>query len=152
MAFQIMSVVYLFGGINRYNRSTNSFERYRLFNPHNKSYTGNVWSLLADTKQRLWACAVRGGGLYKFNNNSRQFDAFDALQKLQAIAEDKEGNLWAGDYAALIRIDTVHGKHQFYTIGYPVRCIYEDEKNNFWVGTQEGGLMLFDCAKRFEHY
>lgn len=68
----------------------------------------------------------------------------DSLSDLQCLSEDSKGNLWGGDYSSLIEIDTLHKKHKFYNIGYTVRCIHEDKNHNFWIGTQEGGLLLFN--------
>ncbi len=66
------------------------------------------------------------------------------LADLQCLTEDGNGNIWGGDYTSLIRIDTATKNHQFYNIGYAVRSIYEDKRKNFWIGTQEGGLLLFN--------
>ena len=134
-----------FDGINRYNRATKSFEHYECFNSKTKAVNNNMWRLLADSKDRLWACAVRSGALYQFDYRLEKFIEFDnSLSELQALAEDHSGTLWGGDYSSLIKIDTLNKKHTYYKVGYPVRCIYEDKKNNFWVATQEGGLMRFD--------
>ena len=133
------------GGINRYNKTTHLFQHYTCFNPVTKHADDNVWTMLQDSRSRLWACAVRNGGLYLFDRNTDKFTIFDSrLTDLQCLSEDAEGNIWGGDYTSLIRIDTIHKKHQLYNIGYPVRSIYEDKRKNFWVGTQEGGLLLFN--------
>ncbi|HKO81739.1 MAG TPA: two-component regulator propeller domain-containing protein, partial [Chitinophagaceae bacterium] len=129
-----------FDGINRYNRATKSFERFKCFNSRTKGGNNNIWRLLVDSKNRLWACAVRNGALYQFDYRLKKFIEFDnSLSELQAFAEDHSGTLWGGDYSSLIKIDTLNKKHTYYKVGYPVRCIYEDKKNNFWVATQEGG-------------
>jgi len=143
-----------FGGINRYNRATKSFEHFDCFNSKIKAVNNNIWRLLLDSKNRLWACAVRSGALYQFDYGLKKFVEFDnSLPELQALAEDNTGTLWGGDYSALIKIDTINKKHTYYKVGYPIRCIYEDKKNNFWVGTQEGGLMLVDKKSgRFQRY
>jgi signal transduction histidine kinase/DNA-binding response OmpR family regulator len=60
------------------------------------------------------------------------------------MAEDKAGNLWGGNYGALIKIDPVTKKHKQYNLGYTVRSIHEDKRGNLWVGTQGGGLLLFN--------
>lgn len=134
-----------FGGINRYNFRTHSFQHYTCFNPVSNTANNNVWTLLRDSRKRLWASAVRNGGLYLFNANSNSFTIYDShLTDLQCLSEDAEGNIWSGDYTSLIKIDTITRKHKLYNIGYAVRSIYEDKKKNFWVGTQEGGLVLFN--------
>lgn len=134
-----------FGGINHYDFRTRLFQHYTCFNPLTNSVNNNVWTLLQDSRHRLWAAAVRNGGLYLFNPASNTFNIYDAqLPDLQCLTEDADGNIWGGDYTSLIKIDTVHKKHQVYNIGYAVRSIYEDKKKNFWVGTQEGGLLRFN--------
>lgn len=134
-----------FGGINRFNRTTGSFKPYGCFNSRIKTENSNVWQLLYDSRQRLWAAAVRNGALFQYNSAADKFEEFDnRLKELQCLAEDRNGNLWAGDYSTLFLIDTIHKNHTAYNIGYTVRCIYEDRQKNFWIGTQEGGLLLFN--------
>ncbi|TKK65340.1 response regulator [Ilyomonas limi] len=134
-----------FGGINYYNTNTGLFQHYTCFNPVTKTINNNVWTLLKDSHKRLWACAVRNGGLYLFNQHANTFDMFDnRLAELQCLTEDADGNIWGGDYTSLYKIDTVNKKHQVYSIGYAVRSMYEDKKKNFWIGTQEGGLLRFN--------
>ena len=136
-----------FGGINRFNPTSKTFEHYTCYNERTKTYDKNIWRLFEDSKKRLWACAVRYGALYLFNQNTHQFQTFDTtLTELQCLAEDKSGNIWGGDYSSLIRIDTKNKQHKFYKLGYTVRCIYVDKNNNLWVGTQEGGLWFMNIA------
>lgn len=143
-----------FGGVNRFNKRTGKFQRFPTFNTKNNSNSNNIWRLLSDSKGRLWAAAVRNGALFQFDYNQQKFIEFDNnLSELQSIVEDKKGNIWAGNYSELIRIDTLHKKHTVYQVGHPVRSIHEDRNGNFWIGTQEGGLMLFDrTSGKFRRY
>lgn len=134
-----------FGGINLFNQESKTFEHFTCFNTSTNSYNNHCWFLFEDSRKRLWAATVRNGALYRYNyitNNFQEFD--DNLSDIQCISEDSSGNLWCGDYTSLIKIDTLHKKHKFYNIGYATRCIHEDRYHNFWVGTQEGGLLLFN--------
>jgi signal transduction histidine kinase/ligand-binding sensor domain-containing protein/DNA-binding response OmpR family regulator len=134
-----------FGGINRFNPATNSFEHYTCYNPVARSAENNVWCLYEDVQKTLWASATNDGSLYSFNPATNSFELFDEhIQNLQCITEDKQGDLWGGNYTSLIRIDRLHKQHQVYPIGYTIRSIHEDRYGNLWVGTQEGGLLLFD--------
>ena len=133
------------GGVNYFDYKTRLFKRYDCINPDTKALNNNVWSLLKDSHERLWACAVRNGGLYLFNHARQRFEMFDnRFLDMQVLTEDREGNIWGGDYQHLIKIDTATKQHQLYSIGYTVRSIYEDKRHDFWVGTQEGGLLLFN--------
>jgi signal transduction histidine kinase/ligand-binding sensor domain-containing protein/DNA-binding response OmpR family regulator len=134
-----------FGGINRLKKGARSFEHFTCYNPVSKSAENNVWFLYEDSQKRLWASATNDGSLYLFNRSLNQFEIFDdKVVNCQSITEDRNGTLWAGNYSELVKLDTKNKKHTVYSIGYSVRCILEDKAHNFWVGTQEGGLLLFD--------
>lgn len=133
------------GGIDHFDAKTKLFKHYDCFNPQTNSVTNCVWSLLKDSHNRTWASAVNQGGLFLFNRKTQAFELFDnRFPELQTLAEDRQGNLWAGDYTTLIQVDTVRKQHKTFFIGYPVRSICEDKRNNFWLGTQGGGLLLFN--------
>lgn len=134
-----------FGGINRFNPATKGFEHYTCYNTTTGAVENNIWLLYTDRLQDLWASATNDGTLYRYNPSANKFELFDpAIQNLQCMFEDKQGELWGGNYSDLICIDRNNKKHKVYSIGYTIRCIKEDQSGNLWVGTQEGGLLLFD--------
>jgi signal transduction histidine kinase/ligand-binding sensor domain-containing protein len=134
-----------FGGINLFDPATKRFRHYTCFNPVTKSSENNVWALYIDRQGRLWAGATNDGSLYLYNKADDKFELFDhEIRNLQCLAEDGMGNLWGGNYSSLIRIDPVSRQHRTYNIGYTIRCIHEDSYKRLWIGTQEGGLLLFD--------
>ena len=137
-----------FGGINKLNKSNNTFRHYSCYNPFQKNEEKNFWQIYEDGKQRLWASASNRGHLYLYNRPADQFELFDSsLFDLQVLTEDRSGNLWGGNYTSLIKIDPEKKKHKTFFIGYTVRSICEDKQHNFWVGTEGGGLLLFDRGK-----
>ncbi|HEV2478934.1 MAG TPA: two-component regulator propeller domain-containing protein [Puia sp.] len=134
-----------FGGIDKLDRSNNKFSHYTCYNPVQNMVERNVWQIYEDCKRRLWASASSGGHLYLYNRPADTFELFDtSLYDLQVLAEDRRGNLWGGNYNSLIKIDPEKRTHQTFFVGYPVRSIHEDKAGNFWVGTEGGGLLLFD--------
>jgi signal transduction histidine kinase/ligand-binding sensor domain-containing protein/DNA-binding response OmpR family regulator len=136
-----------FGGINRVNRDKGTFRRYLLNNTKTNTKEANSWIIFEDNLNNLWATAE--GGIYRYNRSKDEFELFDeTLSNLQSITIDRRGTMWAGNYSSLIKIDRLNKKHIFYSIGYPVRSIHEDKNQNFWVGTQDGGLLLMDAAKK----
>lgn len=134
-----------FSGINRFNAATGKFEHFNCFNPVTGTTERNVWLLYEDAKKELWAGATNTGSLYRFNREANRFELFDqTITDLQAVTETTDGEFWGGNYSSLIKIDRNTKKHSSYPVGYTIRCIYEDKAKNFWVGTQEGGLLLFN--------
>jgi len=134
-----------FGGINRYNKSTDAFDHFTCFNPFTKTEENNLWAIYEDAQKRIWASTTNNGTLYLFNRATNNFELFDkSLVNIQSLAEDSKGNMWGGNYSSLIKIDREHKQHKTYAIGYTVRCIHEDTHGRFWVGTEGGGLLLFN--------
>lgn len=132
------------GGINKFNETKRTFFHYRCFDPGTGTTADKVWLLYEDKDFNLWATTF-GGALYLFNCERNQFELFDSkLVNLIAFTEDSRNNLWAGNSHQLILIDKKNKNHRFFEIGKPVRSIYEDTKGNFWIGTEGGGLILFN--------
>ena len=138
------------GGVNRYNKVTDRFERYRITPTSDKGAMDNPlsYSLLEDHQRNLWAGSLQWG-LFKLNRLGNAFEIFDPrLKDLLVMFEDKYNVVWAGNLSQLLQIDRVNKKHQYFPIGKPVRSIHEDGSGNFWVGSEGGGLLLFDRKKR----
>ncbi len=133
------------GGINKFKAASGTFMHYKCINAANGQENRNVWLLLEDREQTLWATTFSDGHLYRFNKQADRFEVFnEPLNDLVSITEDSEGNIWAGNHDQLIRIDKRAANHSIFTIGKPVRAIFEDSKGSFWLGTEGGGLLLFD--------
>jgi signal transduction histidine kinase/ligand-binding sensor domain-containing protein/DNA-binding NarL/FixJ family response regulator len=134
-----------FGGINRYNKQTDAFDHFTCYNPFTKAEENNVWAIYEDAQQQVWASTTNNGTLYLLNRGTDKFELFDkSLVNIQCLAEDRKGNMWGGNYSSLIMIDRDHKKHKTYHLGYTVRSIHEDLRGNLWVGTEGGGLLLFN--------
>lgn len=133
------------GGIYRYNKTARSFEHYTCFNPLSGREDKNTWLLYEDTQKTLWAGVCTNGLLYRLNRAANRFEVFDStLTNILSMAEDSSGNFWAGNYTSLIKVDRATKKHRVYDIGYAVRVFHEDRDGNCWVGTEGGGLLLFN--------
>jgi len=139
-------------GISRFDWLKHRFVHYDCINSVSGVVNNVVYALLIDRNQQLWASTLRQGSLYgalyRFNYAANRFELFDTnLSDLFSLNEDNNGVLWGGNLNQLIKIDRVNRKHQFYPIGFVVRAAYEDRHNNFWIGTEGGGLLLFDRKK-----
>lgn len=135
-------------GVDRYDKKTGKFANYGCINREAWLNDANVWTLFEDKDSTLWAGTVTGS-LYRLNRQANRFEMFDnRLGDILSLTEDKEGNLWGGNFGWLIKIDRVNKQHEYFTTENPVRVIHEDKKGNLWVGTEGSGLLLFDKATR----
>lgn len=123
-------------GVFRIQPKQHIGKRYRCINPVSGLENPVVYLLYEDSLKTLWATTLRQGNhygaLYYYNTTFDRFDAFDTnLSDLFAINEDRQGNLWGGDLNQLVKIDRVRKQHRFFTMGYPVRAVYENRKGDF---------------------
>jgi signal transduction histidine kinase/ligand-binding sensor domain-containing protein/DNA-binding response OmpR family regulator len=133
------------GGVDRLNQRTGNFEHFNSVNTVHRKEDKNHFVLYQDKHNQLWTGTCLEGGLYRFNRNREKFELFDErLKNILTMSEDSLGNLWAGDFSSLIKMDPVHKNHIRYPMGYAVRAIYEDKNGEFWIGTEGGGLLLFN--------
>nr|WP_294900097.1 two-component regulator propeller domain-containing protein [uncultured Pedobacter sp.] len=135
------------GGINKFNRKTHSFKHYTCYNQILSLDNRNVLQLYEDKNKDLWATTYGSGRLYKYNSAKDKFEVFDQqLTDIYFLTEDRNGDFLAGNANQFIKIDRINKKHQFYEIGKPVRAIYRDRDGQLWLGTEGGGLLLFDLS------
>jgi signal transduction histidine kinase/ligand-binding sensor domain-containing protein/DNA-binding response OmpR family regulator len=133
------------GGINRFNKKTRSFERFACNDPNTNIEDKYAWYLYEDAQKRLWASTCNNGRLYWYNRDVGRFELFDRqVTDYLTLAEDRQGNFWGGNFNTLVKIDRTGKNHQSYHIGNPVRSIHEDRQGRFWIGTEGGGLLLFN--------
>lgn len=133
------------GGVNKINPKNNSVTQYSCYNPFTKQIEKNIWFVYKDSKANIWASATNEGALYFFDRTKNSFELFDkSVTNLQCLTETSDGKLWGGNYTSLFSIEKKSKKISKVAIGNPIRCIHEDKDKNLWLGTQEGGLLLFD--------
>ena len=135
-------------GILVADKARGYFDRLRCFNTVTHKEDRFVWKLYRDKTGVIWASTCNDGSLYRYNAATRQFELFDhRLTNIISFGEDRQGNLWVGDFSHLIKIDRRHKTNTRFKIDYPVRSIFQDSEGNFWIGTEGGGLLLFNESK-----
>lgn len=133
------------GGINRIDPVTNTISHFSCYNPHTQQIEKNIWFVYIDSKGNIWASATNEGVLYIFDKTKKSFVVYDkTIDNLQCLIETSDGKLWGGNYTSLFEIDKETKKYKKVAIGNPIRSIHEDKERNLWLGTQEGGLLLWD--------
>jgi signal transduction histidine kinase/ligand-binding sensor domain-containing protein/DNA-binding response OmpR family regulator len=136
------------GGINRFDNGR--FQQYQFIDPKNlqDGLKPLILNLLEDSDKNFWGASLQYG-LFKLNRQKNNFELYDdKLRNLFVLEEDKNKDLWAGDLSNLVHIDKVSQKHFLYPVGKPVRSILADRSGNFWLGTEGGGLILFDRKQK----
>ena len=133
------------GGINRFDKATNGFVHYSLNNSDYSYPDRNVWALFEDSSHRLWASTLSNGPVYIYNRTLDRFEVFDKdLKDVITFYQDEKQQLWAGTFRSLIKIDPVNKKHRIFNIGFPVRAIVKDQGDGLLLGTEGGGLQMFN--------
>lgn len=142
------------GGLQNYNRSTDSFVSYQ-HDPNDVSSLSknNVKSIFEDKTGTLWI-GTWGGGLNRFDKKSGKFTHFLnnplnpgslSNNKVLAIYPDRFGDLWIGTAGSGINKFNPAGKlfSHYKRYGYheggpainDVRAVYEDDSGVLWIGT-----------------
>ncbi|MDR7209558.1 two-component regulator propeller domain-containing protein [Flavobacterium piscis] len=133
------------GGVNFLNSETHNFKKYNLFNPKLNLIQKNAWVLFRAKNNVLWAASPDEEGLYRYNETNDKFDFVDAkIRGIITIAEDKNGNLWIGNFTKLFQLNPKTMKRKEIYVKYPVRSIVSHSATKMIVGTEGGGLMFFN--------
>ena len=146
------------GGLNRYNRSTDTFTSFQPDpdDPHSISNKA-VSALLEDSQGQLWVGTQNG--LNIFNRKSNDFKLFRhtslpgsiSNNEIRSIYEDLQGRIWVGTAGGLNLFDNknrtfksfMHDPDDENSIcDNTVLCFYQQNKDELWVGTKRGLSIL----------
>ncbi|WP_162053212.1 two-component regulator propeller domain-containing protein [Pontibacter pamirensis] len=152
------------GGLNRFNRSTETFTAYR----HDPGQSGSISSntviaILEDKKGALWIGTT--DGLDRFDAQNSTFkhyltsDSFTnkGVQEsmINCLSEDSKGNLWIGIYhggEGLYYLNQTTNKFTRYLEGEDINNVYEDAAGVVWAGTDNGLFRLHPGSGSFEPF
>ncbi|MBL4862538.1 MAG: hypothetical protein JKY09_05930, partial [Crocinitomicaceae bacterium] len=155
------------GGLNKYDKRTKLFKRYR----HNSEVSNSlvsdfVFSLLIDSENMLWIATLEGVNSY--NIRTGKFHVYSqnkgglSHNRSESLSEDGYGNIWVGTRNGLNKIDKRSGKIKHYKSdpsdfsslqNSNVRSLYTDQFGDLWLGTLGGGLSKYiHETDQFWHY
>jgi signal transduction histidine kinase/ligand-binding sensor domain-containing protein len=160
-------------GLIYFDRGKNAIVRY-VHDPENPNSlsNNNVESVLIDKNNRIWLATRKGLNL--FDPEKKSFRIIDKTSDNEDIsntvywniAEDNEGNIWFGSTDGLFcltqsspanNLRLIHYRHDdkiknSLSLNHIISLLV-DSSGNIWVGTENGGLNLFDkINKQFWHY
>ncbi len=150
-------------GLNKLNRSTNSFTRFYLSGTASSTENNNdIRTIYQDEEGYFWI-GFYGNGLKKINPKTGHFKDFhlydsentkDSVTFINAFYADQESNLWIGtERNGLLKINTDKKTIKQYSSNSDadallgdscIATIKEDDSNNLWIGTWGGGLNVLN--------
>jgi ligand-binding sensor domain-containing protein/signal transduction histidine kinase len=161
-------------GLIYFDRIKNQITRY-IHNPDNPESlsNNNVESVLIDNLNRIWVTTRKGLNIFIPENGSFMHctmseNSADNLSNTVFLdmIEDKEGNIWFGSNEGLYCQKLNQAAQIIKLIHYQydirdksslsinqVTSLFVDDSGNLWIGTENGGMNLFDKKnQRFWHY
>jgi signal transduction histidine kinase/ligand-binding sensor domain-containing protein/CheY-like chemotaxis protein len=152
------------GGLNRYDRFTDRFQRFQHNSGDPESIASNIAVSLAQDRQgNLWI-GTESFGLDFFDKNTQKFTHYNhdptnnqtlSDKNVEAVYVDKDNNVWVGTNKGGLNL--LNRKNSTFTrfandpadphsplASNYVRAIYQDKKGRLWIGTGGGGLHLYD--------
>jgi len=150
----------LHGGVNLYDRSTNTCVRFLSNSGVNGPVNNNIRILQPSSSGKIWIDTQ--GGLSILDPFTRQFSSYKhdpedknslSQNSIYSVFVDNTNTVWIGTYWGGINVVSSHNTTflTFQTTRYHsninnnvVSAVREDNKHNLWVGTEGGGLNYFD--------
>lgn len=153
-------------GILRYDRQTNQFKKQSLQKYFSSSAAG---CLFFDSKKNLWI-GSEYSGLIQLKRNPQTQKWTDTIaykedgihpklpdERVYSVAEDMQGNIWAGTANGLCRINPKTQNVKLYTTtdglsDQYITKVLSDNKGNIWVGHKKGLSKLNIKTNQIRNY
>jgi len=147
------------GGLNKYNRITETFISYKNIKGNNESISDNsIISLYEDKEKNIWVGTLKGLNLFD-KKNEKFKHIIDNKNKINRnndrindIIEDDNSNIWIGSDTGLSKFNKKTGNFIYYNkfsknINIEqnfVSSFFIDNSGILWIGTRASGLFMYD--------
>jgi ligand-binding sensor domain-containing protein/DNA-binding CsgD family transcriptional regulator len=160
-------------GLSRLDHSSGRFEQFRHDPADPSSLVENHASVLhRGPSGQLWVGTI-GGGVNRWNSQSRSFTRFDLavlsggpaeLNDVFSLHEDRDGRLWAGTRVGLVRLDPTAGEAREWPLPGTreflpaITALAADAQDRLWLGTLAHGVLIIDMrsagpdARNADHF
>jgi ligand-binding sensor domain-containing protein/serine phosphatase RsbU (regulator of sigma subunit) len=140
-------------GLAIFDMKSQNFQYYQYDSQNPNSLTSNsVYAIFQDSQERVWV-GTYAGGVNIYDKNAEKFSNLDLPVKSQVncIWKDYSQRLWVGTEAGLVMFN--NSKVQVFQANpnqngaiptNAVTTLYEDAKNQIWVGNWGGSFSLFN--------
>ena len=141
------------GGLNRYDRETNRFERFPNITDPGKNFVTGINCLHEDAKGRLWI-GTKGEGLVLFDKEKNRFRGFPFVSdnprspenQIWSLTSEPSGPLLVGTDRGLFRFDPDSETFQAFSFADskngpnndPIRSLLMDQSGHLWIGANRG--------------
>jgi signal transduction histidine kinase/ligand-binding sensor domain-containing protein/DNA-binding response OmpR family regulator len=155
-----------YNGILKYDRQTNKFEKQSLQKYFSRSAAG---CLFFDSKKNLWI-GTEYSGLIQLKRDPQTQKWTDTIaykgdginpklpdERVYSVAEDINGDIWAGTANGLCRINPKTQKIKLYTTAdglsdQYITKVLSDRKGNVWIGHKKGLSKLNTRTNQIRNY
>ncbi|MDB5013111.1 MAG: ATPase, partial [Daejeonella sp.] len=155
------------GGLNYLNQKTGLFITYKNLPEDPWSISSNlIKCVYKDREEGIWI-GTHQGGMEFFNARTQKFKHFThrdgdkssiISDDVTSLLEDSKGRFWVGtEDQGLSFFNKNTGTFSIISLGFDPKCkyinwIYEDSKQNIWVGASNGTQVLKHGTQKFKHF
>ncbi|MBV4360551.1 hybrid sensor histidine kinase/response regulator transcription factor [Pinibacter aurantiacus] len=140
------------GGLNLFDAGSKTFKRFLFTGNDLTTLNSEILALLDDSQGRFWVGS--NNGLYIYRRKDRALEPFDRKElkgatvngMAKALLEDSKKRIWIGTVSGLYVLE--NNEIKVVNSEYQINCIKEDISGNIWLGLYNGGLAMYDAAKR----
>lgn len=142
--------------INVYSKNKLKFNHYKKNASDNKSLNSNVVvTICEDENENIWIGSDNGIDILNRSKERKNHIVNLGNNYIWNIYRDRKNYMWIATYNdAIERYDPKTGKFtQFYDFdgkGFICHDIFEDKKENLWLGLMKGGVRVFDKNRKLK--